>query len=184
MARGKRAPRLRHLMVDREALLVDGSDADFRQFVYDTIAFTARMKTALEKHAKIVGLPSPQYMILASVIHLSDKQDVNIKTIADHLHITGSFVTNNVTALVREGLLEKRVDSNDRRRVQIQLTKAAWQRFARLADVQNRVNNVMFEPLSREEFLLMRSIMSRLLDSAERAITLLSHLELEAKAKS
>ncbi|MEM7223022.1 MAG: MarR family winged helix-turn-helix transcriptional regulator [Pseudomonadota bacterium] len=171
-----------HLMVDRDELLLDGTDEKFRQFIFDTIAFSARMNNVIENHAKIVELSPPQYLVLTSIMHLSATQDVNVKTIAGHLHISGSFVTTSVGALVRKGLVDKVVDKTDRRRVRLKETPAARKLISRLANVQNQVNNIMFESLTGKELDVLSRIVARLLPSAERAVMLQNHLVAEALA--
>ncbi len=183
MAKGKskKVTRDIHLMVDRDELLFDGSDERFRQFIFDTIAFTARMKSIIDGHAGIVELSPPQYMVLTSIMHLSASQDVNVKTISDHLHISGSFVTTSVGALVRKGLVEKVVDKADRRRVRLKETPAARNLISRLSNIQNRVNDVMFESLTRKEFEVLSDVLSRLMLAAESAVKLQSHLATEVQ---
>lgn len=179
---GRKKKRDIHLMVDRDELLLDGTDEKFRQFIFDTIAFSARMSSVIENHAKIVELSPPQYLVLTSIMHLSWTQDVNVKTIAEHLHISGSFVTTSVGALVRKGLVTKVVDKADRRRVRLKETAAAKKLISRLANVQNRVNNIMFESLTRKDLEALSTIIARLLPSAERAVMLQNHLVTEALA--
>ena len=55
--------------------------------------------------------------MLISIAHLSQDGDVNVKTVADHLYLSGAFITAVAGRLVQLGLIHKRIDTGDRRRV-------------------------------------------------------------------
>ncbi len=42
---------------------------------------------------------------------------MNVTTVADHLYLSGAFITAVTGKLVRLGLINKKVDAGDRRRV-------------------------------------------------------------------
>lgn len=167
------------LTVSRPELLVDGSDHAFRGLVHDSLAFAARLQAVRDGYARIVGVTGPQYTILIAIAHLGRAGDVSVTTIADHLKLSGSFVTNEVGKLVSQGLVAKTADPGDRRRVRLSITPAARQRFARLSEVQAEVNDIHFGPLSRQDFEDLRRIMPALVASTDRALRLLDHLSAE-----
>lgn len=163
------------LTITSEAMLRDGSDFAYRQFVQDCIAFSARLLTVRDGYARVMGVSGPQYMIMISVAHLGKKGDVTISEIAKHLHQSSSFVTNETNKLVRENLVEKQKDEIDRRRTNLAITSEGWQRFDRLSTIQPEVNNVHFNCLTSETFDQIRNIMPQLITSTERALSLLTH---------
>ena len=164
------------LTVTRPELLEDGRDDGFRALVHDSLAFAARLQAVRDGYARIIGVSGPQYTILISIARLSKARDVSINAVAEHLHLSGSAVTNEVTRLVRAGLVEKTEDPADRRRVVLRITVAGWQRFRGLAPVQSQVNDVHFGRLSRRDFVELRRIMSDLVASTDEALSLLGHL--------
>jgi DNA-binding MarR family transcriptional regulator len=164
------------LTVNRPELLVDGSDDEFRALVHDALAFSARLEAIRAGYGQIVGVTGPQYSILISVAHLSSRGNVSVVTVADHLHLSGSFVTTETNKLMKMGLLRKVVDPQDRRRVILRLTTKGQERFRELAKIQSIVNDQHFASLSRKDFFELRRIMAGLVESTDKALTLLRHL--------
>lgn len=164
------------LTVNRPELLVDGSDDEFRALVHDALAFSARLQAIREGYGEIVGVTGPQYSILISIAHLSKRGNVSVNTVADHLHLSGSFVTTETNKLIELGMVTKAVDQSDRRRVILRLTSKGWGRFSKLAEIQSVVNDQHFASLSRRDFFELRRIMAGLVDSTDKALTLLKHL--------
>ena len=165
-----------HLTVGRPELLENGSDAAFRSLVHDSLAFAARLQAVRDGYARIVGVTGPQYTILISIAHIGRNGPVSVTTVADHLRLSGSFVTNEIGKLVAAGLVAKTQDPADRRRVILEITEAGRRRFDRLADVQPRVNDVHFGGLSETDFADLRRIMAGLVASTDQALSLLAHL--------
>ncbi|MEM7568638.1 MAG: MarR family winged helix-turn-helix transcriptional regulator [Pseudomonadota bacterium] len=164
------------LTVTRPELLVNGDDAAFRELVHAALAFSARLTAVRDGYAEFIGLPGPQYTILVSVQHLEDDGRVSVKRIADHLRLSGTFVTTETNKLVRKGLVLKEKDPNDGRRVSLVMTDKGDALLRRLSQVQQEVNDAHFGALSKAEFQQLRKIMPELVDSTDVALSLLSHL--------
>src|SRR6202000_1555952 len=98
----------------RPELLNDSTDRDFRKMVHNIFAFMARHETIRDGHAKQIGLAGVEYTILISIGHLGLDGEGNVKTIADHLHMSAAFVTTVTSKLQTLGLIEKTQDSVDR----------------------------------------------------------------------
>ncbi|MEM6681710.1 MAG: MarR family transcriptional regulator [Pseudomonadota bacterium] len=172
------------LTVTRPELLVDGDDAAFREMVHAALAFAARLTAVRDGYAELVGLPGPQYTILVSIQHLKDDGRVSVKRIADHLRLSGTFVTTETNKLVQKGLVLKQKDPNDGRRVSLKMTSEGDDLLRRLSEVQQEVNDTHFGSLSAEEFQQLRKIMPELVDSTDAALPLLEHLTAKRALKS
>ena len=159
--------------VNAPQLLSDGSDDLFRQFVHDALAFASRLQAVRDGFARLIGLTGVQYTILISIYHLEFERRVGVNTVAEHLHLSGTFVTTETNKLEALGLVTKTRDADDRRRINLRTTDEARDRLSRLASVQSHVNDVHFGPLTAEDFELMRYIMPDLVDSTGRALRLL-----------
>jgi DNA-binding MarR family transcriptional regulator len=168
-----------HLTVTRPELLTQGDDNEFRKLVHDSLAFAARLVAIRDGYGSIMGITGPQYTILISIAHLNQSGDVSVSSVAEHLHLSGSFVTNEVGKLIQLGLVEKVQDTADRRRVLLTVSDAGWEKFKELATIQSRVNDVHFGCLSREDFVTLRRIMSELVDCTDQALMLLRYLTAE-----
>ena len=110
-------PAAHALTVSRPALLEGGDDAMFRQLVHNLLAFSARLESIRAQFGAYLGLTGVQYTILISVNHLQDDQGVGVKALADHLGLSGAFVTIETGKLIKADLLRKRANPEDRRRV-------------------------------------------------------------------
>jgi MarR family transcriptional regulator, organic hydroperoxide resistance regulator len=160
------------LTVTRPELLNDGTDRDFRKLVHNIFAFMARHETLRDGHARQIGLAGVEYTILISIGHLGLDGDVNVKTIADHLHMSGAFVTTVTSKLQTLGLIEKTQDSVDRRRISLAITEQGKALLRKLAPYQREINDVEFSPLSRDDFQTISRILEALIDSSDKAFAL------------
>jgi len=160
------------LTVSRAELLPDGTDRDFRRLVHNMFAFMARHEAVRDGHARHVGLAGIEYTILISIGHLGLDGDVNVKTVADHLHMSGAFVTTVTSKLQGLGLVEKTPDAIDRRRISLAITEKGKALLRRLAPYQREINDVEFGCLTKEQFQLLSTIVENLIDCGDKAVAL------------
>lgn len=167
----------RQLTVSRTELLVDGSDRDFRQLVHDTLAFAARIQEVRSRLGALIGLSGAQYTILVAVAHLQGREGgVGVNLLAEHLHLSGAFVTIEVNKLVAADLVTKEVNPEDRRRVLLTITAKAHQLLDALTTVQRPANDALFGCLSAAEFHGFRQLMAQLVLTGDRTLKLLDYL--------
>ena len=64
-----------------------------------------------------------------SFAHLSHDDVVTVNRLADHLHLSGAFVTIETGKLKKLGLIDKRADPDDKRKMRLTVTpvEAAWE---------------------------------------------------------
>jgi MarR family transcriptional regulator, organic hydroperoxide resistance regulator len=169
----KKAP----LTITRPEILINGSDRHFRRLVHSLFGFLARHEAVRSGHAARIGLVGIEYTTLISIRHLdAEEGDVNVNRIADHLHLSGAFITTITNKLHKRGLIRKSVDRADRRRVKLQVSEKGDALLAELAPVQRQVNDVEFGCLTRPEFLQLLDMVERLIDSSESAVRLQTYL--------
>ena len=172
-----KAPTEVALTISRPELLVGGSDAEFRKLVHNLFAFLARHESIRNGHGRFIGLAGVEYSVLISIAHLASLGPVNIGTVADHLHVSGTFVTRIVKVLEKKGLVRKTTSSDDRRRVNVAVTHEGWTELERLSVVQRQVNDIEFGPLTSDEFAGLNDIVERLIDASENALAMQNYLE-------
>jgi MarR family transcriptional regulator, organic hydroperoxide resistance regulator len=160
------------LTISRPELLPDGTDRDFRRLVHNIFAFMARHDAVRDGHARHIGLAGVEYTVLISIGHLGLDGDVNVKTVADHLHMSGAFITTVTSKLQSLGLVEKTQDHIDRRRITLAITDKGKALLRRLAPYQREVNDVEFGSLTREQFQLLSTILENLIDCGDKAVAL------------
>ncbi len=171
------------LTVSRPELLNEGRDRRFRHLVHGLFGFAAHHERIRAGHARVIGLAGIEYTVLIAVAHLSQDGDVNVKSVADHLYLSGAFITSVAGRLVKLGLIDKRMDAGDRRRVTLTVSTKGRAALERLAPIQRRVNDVEFGRLNRDEFEFLTSIIDRLIDNGEHAVALQNYLLAELEAK-
>jgi DNA-binding MarR family transcriptional regulator len=171
----KRAGETPALTISRPELQIDGSDREFRGFVHGMLAFAARLEAVRSGFASLIGLTGIQYTILISVQHLQDQGDVSVSMIAEHLHVSGAFVTTETGKLLKFGLLTKRQDPQDGRRVCLRITRKGRDLLKRLAPTQVQVNDVLFEFMDGSEFKQFRAMVDRMAACGDRAVDLLDY---------
>lgn len=163
--------------VSRRELLVDGSDGDFRRLVHGLFGFLARHEAVRAGHAAHIGLAGIEYTALISISHLGAREgNVSVGRIAEHLHLSGAFVTTITNKLLKKRLIHKGTDPEDRRRVRLEVSEEGWRRLAELSPVQREVNDVQFDCLSAAEFRQLLELVERLIDSSDRALRLQAYL--------
>lgn len=159
------------LTISRPELLIDGRDQEFRRLVHGLFAFLARHEAIRSGHGATIGLAGVEYTVLISIGHLNAEEGlVSINRVADHLHVSGAFVTTITNKLVRLGLVHKEQDDVDRRRVRLRVSAEGGSLLAKLAPTQRQVNDIQFESLSRDDFLRLVGIVEQLIVSSERAV--------------
>ena len=176
----KKAP----LTISRPEMLVSGSDRHFRRLVHSLFGFLARHEAIRSGHGARIGLAGIEYTTLISIRHLdAEEGDVNVNRVAEHLHLSGAFVTTITNKLLRRGLIHKSVDPADRRRVKLQVSEKGDALLAELAPAQRQVNDAQFGCLSQGEFLQLLDMVERLIASSENAVRLQAYLDSGPAAK-
>lgn len=171
------------LTTSRPELLSGGRDRAFRHLVHGLFGFAAHHERIRNGHARVLGLAGIEYTVLIAIAHLSQDGDVNVKTVADHLYLTGAFITAVAGRLLRLGLIHKETDPGDRRRVTLTVSAKGRAALERLAPVQRQVNDVEFGNLSRDDFERLTGIVDKLIESGARAVALQSYLLSEIEKK-
>jgi DNA-binding MarR family transcriptional regulator len=168
------------LTISRPELLINGSDRHFRRLVHGLFGFLARHEAVRSGHAARIGLVGIEYTVLISIRHLAvEETDIGVNRVADHLFLSGAFVTTVTNKLLKRGLIHKLPDPNDRRRVRLEVSDKGNALLAELAPVQRQVNDVQFGCLSTAEFLHLLDMTERLIDSSDRAIRLQSYFGMQ-----
>lgn len=163
------------LTVSRRDLLTEGDDGDFRQLVHRLLAFSARLETCRSGFGALLDLTGVQYTALISIAHLEGDDGVGVKTVADHLGLSGSFLTIVTGQLAKRGLVEKSTNPQDRRRVHLRVTEKGRELLEGLAPIQRDVNDLLFKPLDAKRFRALNDIFADLIQAADEATALIGY---------
>src|SRR5258706_14384077 len=99
--------------VSRTALLVDGSDAEFRGLIHDLIAYGHRLDHCRDAFATLVGMSGAQYEILMLVSRAPGLLSVGGR--AARLHPFRAFINLGGNKMVARGILGKVAEPRDGR---------------------------------------------------------------------
>ena len=161
------------LTVGRPELLNEGGDALFRQVIHDALGFSARLLEIRNRLGEAIGLSGPAYSILISIGHLAADGEVGVSRLSEHLHLSGAFVTMEVSKLVKEGLVTKAPDPEDGRRVRLAVTDKARALLEQLGETQRPVNDAIFADFDAERFASFAKDIAALVSGSEDALSLL-----------
>jgi len=159
--------------------VVEGSDAQFRDFILDLIAYFHRLDACRNGFAAIAGVSPAQYEILMLV---SRTEGVSVGEVASRLHRSGAFITIEANKLAARGILDKASDPADGRRVILRSNPRSHEILESLAPYQRRVNDVLFEKLDARRFRQLCALARELVTSGDRAVAMLEFMLHEAKS--
>ena len=160
------------LTVSREQLLTGKRDTDFRELVQNLLRFSTQIQAIRGGLAWRMGVTQPQYNIMLAIAHFSSALGATIGEISQQLNVTEPFIVEETRKLVVAGLVEKRGNATDRRRVQIHLTKVGIDSVKAIAPLQRHVNDTLFGALSRADFKSLNKIMRGLLACSPSALSI------------
>lgn len=168
--------------VTKPELMTGESDALFRKFIHDFLAFSARVNQCRAGFGEHLGISGISYTTLITIAHLQGDEGVGVSQVAEHLHLSGAFVTIEVSKLVDADLVRKRVNKTDRRRVLLTVTAKARRMLDDLASVQAPVNDALFGCLSSSQFQQLASMMADLVPCGDEAVSKLAFATKWSKA--
>src|SRR5688572_13161629 len=150
--------------VGRPALLTDGTDRDFRQFLHAFMIFSRRLEAIRSHLAQQIGVSAPQYEILSHLRQNAATGGLTVNEAAERLHCSGAFVTTETGKLCRAGLVLRKRDPEDARRVRLTLSALCERRFRELAPLQRQLNDTLFASLTAQQFRVLREVFPSLVD--------------------
>jgi DNA-binding MarR family transcriptional regulator len=152
--------------VSSPALLVRGSDAQFRELINGLLTLTVRIEMLRDHLAGRLGVTGPHYSMLMTVGQLGGDEGISVSKVARAMRVTSAFVATESNRLAKAGLLEKRPDGMDRRSVLLHLSPLAVGRLARLGAEIRGVNDQVFGQLARPEFDMLTQLVNGLVKNA------------------
>jgi DNA-binding MarR family transcriptional regulator len=140
------------LSVSLPAMLPDGTDREFRRLIYRMIIAESRLVDIRKAIAARVGVSAAQYTMMMAILHLQETRGISIGDLAEYLEVTGPHVTGEVRKLAEQGLVRKAANPDDGRGVLVRLSAEGKKRLSRTFPFIRRVNDILFEGVTVEEF--------------------------------
>ena len=175
LSREPNRPRL-PLTVSRPELLVDGSDELYRQLVHGLLSLAALHETIRDGIAAHVKLGGIQHTILQSIRHLGATRSIGIRDVADHLGLSGSFITVETAKLESMGLLEKKQSKTDQTPKYRSALRKRSRALKRSRLYSRRSGDLQFGGLTAKQFRELVPVILQLVQTSREALFLLHHL--------
>jgi DNA-binding MarR family transcriptional regulator len=159
----------------RPELTADGTGERFRHLVNDLLTIAVRMDAVRARFAGLMGVTPPQYTILVTVAHLAGAPGgATVRAVAEHMHVSGAFVTAETGKLAAKGLIAKRPNPSDGRSVLVTLAPRGRKALDGALPHIRAVNDVFFGKLGAEEFERLAAAAARIVEASPAAV-LLAH---------
>lgn len=171
----------RPLTVGRPELLADGTDQEFRSFLHAFMIFSRRLEAIRSHLAHHIGVSAPQYEILSHLRESAVSSGLTVNEAAERLHCSGAFITTETGKLCRAGLVLRKRDPADARKVRLTLSDLCERRFRKMASLQQQLNDALFASLTARQFRVLGAAFQNLINDGDRAIAL---AEFQAKSLS
>jgi MarR family transcriptional regulator, organic hydroperoxide resistance regulator len=156
--------------VSHKALLDPQGDAAFRQTLYMMVTSFGRLQTCRDAFGRAVDLTGSQFTVLIGAAYTQGENGVTIRHLAEHVQLAATHVTTEVGRMCRLGLLKKRVNTQDRRSVLVQLTPKGEQRLIELTPFVRAVNDILFAGVGREQFRELDTFLTLFVGNTELAL--------------
>ena len=136
----------------RPELLVDGSDFQFRQMIYEMDHLSHLIQETRRNISQAIDLSPPEFNALMGVAQLQGERGVSVGDLARHLRVAGPFATQQANLLSGRGLVSKSPNPADRRSTLLELTCDGRKMMQDLAPRLQHLNDRIFASLDRENF--------------------------------
>jgi DNA-binding MarR family transcriptional regulator len=140
------------------------SDSEFREFIAELFAAAAGMQALRRAIARSIGLGGAEFAVLLAIWRLERPGPIGIKGLAEHLHVSGPHITDEVEKLARLGYLQKSPDPADMRALSLKLTKQGSRLLASLATTLDDINRHLFEGMTAKDMRAQRTFFRRLIE--------------------
>ena len=158
------------LTTTRRALLVAGSDVEFRRLIYRLVIVEERLRRARDFLARRIGLTGPQYTLLITVAYLQGESGIAVRSLAKNLRVSSAFITSESRRLIERGLIAKRPNPHDSRSTLISVTAAGRRRLGKLVPELRTINDAFFAHVGASSFRAAMKFLEQLLAGSERVM--------------
>jgi len=165
------------LTITRRALLVGGSDTEFRRVVYRLAVVEERLRHARAYLGSRMGLSGPQYMLLISIAYLQGATGISVRALARDLRVTSAFITGESRRLIERGLIAKRPNPQDSRSTLLSVTATGRRRIEAIVPEVRKVNDIFFRSISKGSFRHAKRFLDELAEGSAQAMAYIAHRE-------
>src|SRR5262247_149603 len=161
------------------AMLAAGSDLSFRETIYRMAFAYSRMVSFREAFGRHLSLTASQFIVLMGTGYRQGSESFSIRALPDPTQLAATHVTTDVGRLIEKGLLTKSANTRDRRGVLVRLTPKGEAAIRDVNPLLRRVNDCLFQNISREDFAVVARFLSTFALNTENALAEIRRAEHE-----
>jgi len=170
--------------VSHPALLQRGTDEAFRDTLYLMALAFGRLRAFREAFGRALSLTAPQFIVLIGAAYRQGEDGVSIRALAQHTQLADTHVTTEVGRLIAKRLLRKAVNQRDRRSMLVRLTPRGEAAIRRVTPLLRRVNDRLFENVSRDEFTVVSRFLATFAINSKIALVELEWVRRRRRARA
>lgn len=167
------------LTITRPEFLVNGSDADFRSFIYCLLISSLHMEKLRDQIGDLIGVNGIQYHILAVISEKAPKGPVTVGDVAKTLQAGSTHITMETGKLFKQGLIEKNPNPEDRRSILLSLSDKGTALLASVMLSRQEINDTIFSGYSKKDFESFQILIKKMVGTTSRAITVAEKIKAE-----
>lgn len=156
-------------------MLLSGNDLAFRETLYLMFHAFGRLTSFRDGFGKTLSLTASQFIVLIGTAYRQGSEGVSIRALSDHTQMAATHVTTEVGRLIGKGLLTKSANERDRRGVLVRLTPKGETAVLAVNPLLRRVNDRLFQNVSREDFATVSRFLTTFALNSEYALAELRH---------
>jgi DNA-binding MarR family transcriptional regulator len=164
-------------------MLVSGTDLSFREMLYLMFQAFGQLISFREGFGKYLSLTASQFIVLIGTAYRQGGEGVSIRGLSDHTQLAATHVTTEVGRLIAKGLLTKSANERDRRGVLVRLTPKGEAAVLAINPLLRRVNDRLFQGVSREDFATVARFLATFTLNSEYALAELRRSEREREIR-
>jgi DNA-binding MarR family transcriptional regulator len=165
-------------------MLLSGNDLAFRETLYLMFHAFGRLTSFRDGFGKTLSLTASQFIVLIGTAYRQGGEGVSIRALSDHTQMAATHVTTEVGRLIGKDLLTKSANERDRRGVLVRLTPKGEAAVLAVNPLLRRVNDRLFQNVSREDFATVSRFLTTFALNSEFALAELRRAARERATRS
>ena len=172
-----------YLTITRPEFLTNGSDSDFRKFIYGLLISSLHMEKLRDQIGDLIGVNGIQYHILAVISENRTSDTISVGEVAKILQAGSTYITMETGKLAKLGLIKKETNHRDRRSILLSLSKKGQEVLNSVAGSRQEINDAIFDGFSKNDFETFQVLIKKMVSTTSQAISVAKKIKAERDIK-
>ena len=168
-----------YLTITRPEFLTNGSDSDFRKFIYGLLISSLHMEKLRDQIGDLIGVNGIQYHILAVISENRTSDTISVGEVAKILQAGSTYITMETGKLAKLGLIKKETNHRDRRSILLSLSKKGQEVLNSVAGSRQEINDAIFDGFSKNDFETFQVLIKKMVSTTSQAISVAKKIQAE-----